>query len=652
MRERFRETVQSALTKLRALQQGKLTLRQLGDKVERLYYLSHSTNNPKEAETQKIVKFLSALNNPDIHRFVLLSKPVRLDDAVQHAIIYSAPEVARGQQGIAEAGVNAVQQQIDTKALVSQDELTKLRKELYKAMEARGDNKSSSNSSQTGSKKDKCANTVTKKKPRRPKSDARRCFFCQGTGHFIAQCRKLKRLKASQATLNSVEPGTTGVPALEQIQKKMQEKPSVVNESAIPPAVSTAGDVDIPRVDDTTGLSAVVVRNNTARDVASVTVCQNTCKAAQGVQEHGEATSEHEVGDSFAELSVAGLQKSDPGAVGTIYNCVRNGVVLSAAELQSSCSELCRLHSMLSLMEIGDNGTLFVKVSTRRGKLTKLVMVCPSIWRSRVTADMHQQSHQGYSHTLRKLKNIWFWPGMSSMVRREVKRCESCRESKKACTKDSTADGKQCRLSDCKDVEHPMPSTDDGTLFKVGDLVLVDSRQRKKGLNPKLQAQSVVPYQISKACCNHTYRLDGYQSLVSQSRLKLYHDVVVEQPVRASSPVVSSSARAERQSELSTHCGDSNPPTGNSNAKDKELSASADTSTAMDQQTTTENGKQQPTKKNSAKGEGTSKKTSSRTFVNKRLWKKKVASTKPTAKESVPVRRSTRKRSQPERLTC
>ena len=71
----------------------------------------------------------------------------------------------------------------------------------------------------------------------------------------------------------------------------------------------------------------------------------------------------------------------------------------------------------------------------------------------------------------------------------------------------------------------------------------------------------------------------------------------------------------------------------------------------MDQQTTTENGKQQPTNKNSAKREGTSKKTSSRTFVNKRLWKKKAASTNPTAKESVPVRRSTRKRSQPERLT-
>ena len=75
-----------------------------------------------------------------------------------------------------------------------------------------------------------------------------------------------------------------------------------------------------------------------------------------------------------------------------------------------------------------------------------------------------------------------------------MKRHESCWESKKACTKDSTDDGKQCRLSDCKDVEYPIPSTKDGTLFNVGNLVLVNRRQRKRCLSSRLQAQSVGPY--------------------------------------------------------------------------------------------------------------------------------------------------------------
>ena len=103
--------------------------------------------------------------------------------------------MARGQQGIAEAGVNAVQQQIDTKALVSQDELAKLRKELYKAMEAKGDGRSSSNSSQTGSPKDKRAAKVTKKDSQ---SEPWKCYFSGKPGHFIRDCHKLKKLKKGQ----------------------------------------------------------------------------------------------------------------------------------------------------------------------------------------------------------------------------------------------------------------------------------------------------------------------------------------------------------------------------------------------------------------------------------------------------------------------
>ena len=83
----------------------------------------------------------------------------------------------------------------DTKALFIQDELTKLRKELYRAMEARGDNKSSSNSSQTGSTKDKCATKVTKKDSQ---SEPRKCYFCGKPGHFVRDCHKLKKLKKGQ----------------------------------------------------------------------------------------------------------------------------------------------------------------------------------------------------------------------------------------------------------------------------------------------------------------------------------------------------------------------------------------------------------------------------------------------------------------------
>ena len=84
--------------------------------------------------------------------------------------------------------------------MVSQDELTRLRKELYKAMDKRGESKSSSNSSQTGSKTAKFAKKVTKKNTQ---SEAKKFYFCGKPVHFIADCHKLKKLKKGQ-TDNSV----------------------------------------------------------------------------------------------------------------------------------------------------------------------------------------------------------------------------------------------------------------------------------------------------------------------------------------------------------------------------------------------------------------------------------------------------------------
>ena len=89
LRERYGETIASSQRKYAALQQGQLTLRQLGDEVERLFHLSQKTSSLGEAERQKIVKFLSALNNPEIHRFVLLSRPTSLVEAVRCAQAYT-----------------------------------------------------------------------------------------------------------------------------------------------------------------------------------------------------------------------------------------------------------------------------------------------------------------------------------------------------------------------------------------------------------------------------------------------------------------------------------------------------------------------------------------------------------------------------------
>ena len=62
------------------------------------------------------------------------------------------------------------------------------------------------------------------------------------------------------------------------------------------------------------------------------------------------------------------------------------------------------------------------------------------------------------------------------------------------------------------------------TLFKEGDLVLLENKRRRKGENPKLQAKFVGPYTIIKAFANHTYEIEkqGQRSVQSERRLKIY----------------------------------------------------------------------------------------------------------------------------------
>ena len=135
--------------------------------------LSHRVANPREVEIQKITKFLGALNNPEIHRFVLLSRPTTLVKAVQHAQAYSAPKETRGQEGIAATGVNAITQGVDFKALALetvQPELHKLRQELAKSMKSKEEHISTSKPSQKGSHTNSAVKVTKKDSQLSPRS--------------------------------------------------------------------------------------------------------------------------------------------------------------------------------------------------------------------------------------------------------------------------------------------------------------------------------------------------------------------------------------------------------------------------------------------------------------------------------------------------
>ncbi len=66
-------------------------------------------------------------------------------------------------------------------------------------------------------------------------------------------------------------------------------------------------------------------------------------------------------------------------------------------------------------------------------------------------------------------------------------------------------------------------SNEDEPLFAEGELVLVDNRLRKKGINPKLQPKFTGPFPITKVYPNGTYRLEGIKSVINECRLKRFY---------------------------------------------------------------------------------------------------------------------------------
>ena len=123
------------------------------------------------------------------------------------------------------------------------------------------------------------------------------------------------------------------------------------------------------------------------------------------------------------------LQAEGGGDVSTIYECVQKGVTLDGEELLHLGSfELKKLHSKLSLMQIR-GGLLLIRVLIRGSE--REVVVCPPQIRQQVDLAAHKLSHQGAMRTYARLMRNWHWPGMTSMVRRVVRNCDTCQKGKK-----------------------------------------------------------------------------------------------------------------------------------------------------------------------------------------------------------------------------
>lgn len=57
-------------------------------------------------------------------------------------------------------------------------------------------------------------------------------------------------------------------------------------------------------------------------------------------------------------------------------------------------------------------------------------MLVPKMERKKIIEDVHREAHIGYLKTLAKIRERWYWPRMSSEVKRYCSSCEVCKGSK------------------------------------------------------------------------------------------------------------------------------------------------------------------------------------------------------------------------------
>jgi len=123
---------------------------------------------------------------------------------------------------------------------------------------------------------------------------------------------------------------------------------------------------------------------------------------------------------------VAQKQKEDL-QIQEIYGAVKNNRPILDKELGWQAKTLNNLWDHL---RINDEGILQVSLPQRNSRAWRTV--CPQDLQQEVIEGVHKEAHFGFNKTLAVVRQKWYWPGMTSHVRRWVSICQHCQRAKPA----------------------------------------------------------------------------------------------------------------------------------------------------------------------------------------------------------------------------
>ena len=185
------------------------------------------------------------------------------------------------------------------------------------------------------------------------------------------------------------------------------------------------------------------------------------------------------------------MQAEIPGTIAEIYQVVKNQTEMTREQVQMRSREFQTLYNQRDAMTLSGEGILEIALSINHR--TKKVLVCPQAMRHKIVWDTHRLAHAGIMKTLARIRLDWYWPGMTTEIRRLLRTCEICQAAKHSNAPTTTGKrrlfaGRPWQIL-AVDLVGPMPRTPRGNAWI---LVLTDHFSRWQDAIPLPDATAPV----------------------------------------------------------------------------------------------------------------------------------------------------------------
>ena len=103
-----------------------------------------------------------------------------------------------------------------------------------------------------------------------------------------------------------------------------------------------------------------------------------------------------------------------------MYKALQDRVEVTAEKLKSGSVETRKLHRIKDSLHLHPDSVLEARVASH--DKPRWCTVCPPAPRTYIVWTTHAMAHSGVGRTTSRLQLTWHWPGMTSMVRKNVKK--------------------------------------------------------------------------------------------------------------------------------------------------------------------------------------------------------------------------------------